>query len=184
MKKLSVIVLLTTLLISGCATTKVDIPELNKVFVTNSKRVDLLPVSAMIKSIDECSYFEGAFRDKTFSALAYITADNTGITLLLLNEFGIEIGSVIYNGTTAQLDSQLFSKKAKCEYLLLDIQNIYCDAQRLKEHYSKYGINFSYCDTERTICKNKKVIEKIQYSDDKIVLTNFIRNYSYTLIKP
>lgn len=170
-------------MILGCASSS----SLHKVYVTNSNRVDLLPVNAISQQIDEYQYFEGEFGDNSFSALLYLQADSQKIRILLLNEFGIEAGSIFYDGETAELKSDFFPKNLKCEYIILDLQNAYADLSALKNHYEKYGLDFEEeifdGKTLRKISKKGETIEEITITESQIVIKNVLRNYKYTLTK-
>lgn len=167
----------------SCASTS----RLNKVYVTNSNKVDLLPTNAISRQIDEYQYFEGIFGEKSFSSLLYLQANQNEINILLLSDFGIEAGSIFYNGETANLESDFFPKNLKCEYIILDLQNAYADFSVLKNHYEKYKIDFEEnSNSERTvrkIIKNSKIIEEIKIEQDKITIENHLRNYKYILTK-
>lgn len=167
----------------SCASTS----RLNKVYVTNSNKVDLLPTNAISRQIDEYQYFEGIFGEKSFSSLLYLQANQNEINILLLSDFGIEAGSIFYNGETASLESDFFPKNLKCEYIILDLQNAYADFSALKNHYEKYKIDFEENSnsekTVRKIIKNSKIIEEIKIEQDKITIENHLRNYKYILTK-
>lgn len=169
--------------LASCATSS----HLNKVYVTNSSRVDLLSPSAILQKIDEYQYFEGEFGEKSFSALLYLQADSQRIQILLLNEFGIEAGSIFYDGETAELESDFFPKNLKCEYIILDLQNAYADSDALKNHYEKYNLDFEeeFSDEKklRKISKEGETIEEITITENQIVIKNVLRNYKYTLTK-
>lgn len=176
-------VLLACIFFASCASTS----PLNKVYVTNSNKVDLLPTAAISREIDEYQYFDGEFGGNSFSALLYLQADKNEINILLLNDFGIEAGSIFYDGKTAHLESDFFPKNLKCEYIILDLQNAYADFAALKSHYKKYKIDFEESSapekTVRKIIKNSKVIEEIGIEKDKITIENYLRNYKYVLTK-
>lgn len=167
----------------SCASTS----RLNKVYVTNSSKVDLLPTNAISRQIDEYQYFEGIFGEKSFSSLLYLQANQNEINILLLSDFGIEAGSIFYNGETATLESDFFPENLKCEYIILDLQNAYADFSALKNHYEKYKIDFEENSnsekTVRKIIKNSKIIEEIKIEHDKITIENHLRNYKYILTK-
>lgn len=179
---LSILISLSLFLVS-CASSS----SLHKVYVTNSNRVDLLPVNAISQQIDEYQYFEGEFGDNSFSALLYLQADSQKIRILLLNEFGIEAGSIFYDGETAELESDFFPKNLKCEYIILDLQNAYADLSALKNHYEKYGLDFEeeIFDGKalRKTSKKGETIEEITITESQIVIKNVLRNYKYTLTK-
>lgn len=181
-----VLPVLPVLLFLSCASA----PKLNRVYVTNTNRVDLLPVEAISREIDEYQYFEGSFGEKSFSALLYLQTDKDSINILLLNEFGIEAGSVYYDGESARFESEFFPKNPKCEYIILDLQNAYADFKALKTHYEKYNLVFEEAiedsaDTEKYVrfIKDKKgrIIEEIVKEPGRITITNRLRNYRYIL---
>lgn len=161
--------------------------SLGKVYVTNFDKVELLPPESISVPVDEYQYFDGNFIGKSFSALLYLQADKNGISILLLNDFGIEAGSIFYDGVTLRLESSFFPENLKCEYIILDLQNVYADLAALKSHYGKYKIDFDENSAPegktRTVAKNGERIEEIQIEKDKITVENFIRNYRYSLVK-
>ena len=177
----------------SCGSTKVA-SNLEKVYVTNTTKVDVLPVDAIFPEFEKYQQFQGSFGDTTLNALAYIQAGPTGIEVLLMNDFGGEIGSISYDGANAKLDSSVFPKKLKAEYIILDLQNAYADTQKLKEHYSKYDLEFCEIKTnistkdgggfsvaERAIAKDGKVIETITIGNGVVKITNLLRGYEYKL---
>ncbi|MBQ0052314.1 MAG: DUF3261 domain-containing protein [Treponema sp.] len=170
-----------SLIFVSCASSNMAGSNLNKVFVTNTNRVDLLPTTAITENLEQYQFFEGNFGKDSFNSMLYLQADSTQITVLLLNEFGIEMGSIYYDGMNAILDSSIFPKNLKCEYILLDLQNAYADSLQLKEHYAKYGLEFAENGTERTVSKKGKTIEKITRADNQITITNLLRGYEYKL---
>lgn len=165
--------------------------SLGKVFVTNTTRVDVLPADAISATIDEYQRFDGKFGESEFGANLYLQADSGGIDILLLNELGIEMGSISYDGESARMDSSLFPEKLKCEYVILDLQNVYADFQVLKRHYKKYKltfVEFVECPTEDSVPKTVRVlskkndeIERIEIQEGKISIKNTLRGYEYTL---
>lgn len=180
MKKFCLI-FLVSFLFAGCASLRNGEGGLNKVYVTNSTPVELLPVQAMVESVEEYQYFEGDFGRQKFASLLYLEADSTHISVLILNEMGIEIGSITYDGKRAVMDSSLFPKQLKCEYILLDLQNTYCDPQLLQEHYKKYGLDFAAADSRRTISRKGTLIEEITFEENLIQIKNHLRGYTYRL---
>jgi len=176
----------------SCGSTNVA-SNLEKVYVTNTTKVDVLPVDAIFPEFEKYQHFQGTFGDTTLNALAYIQAGPTGIEVLLMNDFGGEIGSISYDGANAKLDSSVFPKKLKAEYIILDLQNAYADTQKLKEHYSNYDLEFCEIKTnvstktggftiaERAIAKNGKVIETITIGNGVVTIKNLLRGYEYKL---
>ncbi len=180
MKRLLAIIF-TAVFAAGCTSVKVSEKGLNKVYVTNSTPVDLLPVQAIEQQVELYQYFEGDFGRQQFASLLYLEADSTKISVLILNEMGIEMGSIVYDGKSAVMESSLFPEKLKCEYILLDLQNAYCEVSRLQEHYKKYGLVFTSEGTRRTISRKGELIEEVIFEENNIVIKNHLRKYTYKL---
>ncbi len=162
----------------------------NPVYVTNTKKVYLLPVESIQTPVESYQYFEGDFGSKKFNSNLFLTADSSGISVLILNEMGIEMGLLVYDGESASLESTLFPKSLKCEYILLDLQNAYAEEDALKKHYASYGLEFEEVSQPasqepdvkiRYIKNGKKIIEKISIFEKKIEIDNILRGYSYRL---
>lgn len=162
----------------------------NPVYVTNTKKVYLLPVESIRTPVETYQYFEGDFGSKKFNSNLFLTADSSGISVLILNEMGIEMGLLVYDGESASLESTLFPKSLKCEYILLDLQNAYAEEDALKKHYASYGLEFEEVPQTasqgpdvkiRWIKNGKKIIEKISIFEKKIEIENILRGYSYRL---
>lgn len=181
--------------ITSCATNKSSESSLNKVFVTNTNRVDLLPPDAIKRQLDEYQLFQGSFGKNDMNSTLYLQADSSGISILLLNDFGIEMGSIYYDGTVCELESQILPASIKPEYIILDFQNAYAEPEILKAHYKKYGLDFSRNlkteesggasskIEERIVSKKGKIIEVIQTDEEKrtVTIQNKLRNYTYKL---
>ena len=169
----------------SCSSFNVKKSLLNPVYVTNTNKVSLMPVNAIKDSVENYQMFEGRFADSSFSSLLYLCADNTRIDVLMLNEFGLEMGWIGYDGITAELNSSVFPKNLKCEYIILDLQNVYADSVLLKNHYENAGLLFEEMFMNekkyRYIKKKNTVIEEIIISKEQIVIKNFLRNYEYKL---
>lgn len=168
-------------LFASCASVKEDV-KLNKVYVTNTTPVSLLAPSSIKTQIDQMQYFEGNFGKNSFSSMLYLQADSKEIQILMLNEMGIEIGSLFYDGICCTMESSFFPKNLKAEYIILDLQNTYADIQELKKHYKNYGLDFAQNEKTRTLSKNGTLIEQITEQDNKITIENHLRGYTYRLV--
>ncbi|WP_191014440.1 DUF3261 domain-containing protein [Treponema zioleckii] len=177
----------------GCASTpknQAKKSSLSKVFVTNTSRVDVLPPDSILEEIDDYFLFEGTYGGKTLTATVYLTLNQNEISAVLLNNFGIEMGTINYDGTSAEVQSSLFPKKLKPEYIILDLQNAFASPENLKNHYAKYGFDFCELDageqkTERQLLKKKEIIERIfiDKTENIIKIDNILRGYEYRFTK-
>lgn len=164
--------------------------HLNKVYVTNTTKVPLLPVSAIKEELDLFQIFEGKFGHKSFpNTMLNLQSDSEGIVILMLNDLGIEIGSIEYNGKSCVMNSSFFPKNLKAEYIVLDLQNAYADAEELKAHYKNYNLDFDETSAMingqeakvRTICEKGKIIEQIVLQNSNVEIKNKLRDYTYNL---
>ena len=107
----------------------------------------------------------------------------------MLNDLGIEIGSIEYNGKSCVMNSSFFPKNLKAEYIVLDLQNAYADAEELKAHYKNYNLDFDETSAMingqeakvRTICEKGKIIEQIVLQNSNVEIKNKLRDYTYKL---
>jgi len=187
------IIFLLFLLFFSCATNKnvetFTKETLSPVYVTNKIKVLPLPTNAIKEEISAYQVFSGSFKmkgiTKEFSSPVYLEADENGIVIMMLTDFGMETGTIYYDGKEAKIESSFFPKNIKCEYIILDLQNAYCDTDALKSHYEKNGLNFTEKledeKTIRSISNKKKVIEEITISKKEIIIKNLLRKYSYRL---
>ena len=181
-----------SLVLVSCASSRNAEEEvhLNKVYVTNTTKVPLLPVSAIKEELDLFQIFEGKFGHKSFpNTMLNLQSDSEGIVILMLNDLGIEIGSIEYNGKSCVMNSSFFPKNLKAEYIVLDLQNAYADAEELKTHYKNYNLDFDETSAMvngqeakvRTICEKGKIIEQIVLQNSNVEIKNKLRDYTYNL---
>ena len=157
------------------------------VFVTDSKSVPVLPPPCMDGILDELQLFTGSFGEQTFSSLAYIQADQGGIDITLLNEMGMDMGKLGYDGKNLSFSSPYFPKDVRAEYMVLDIQNAYYDVSALKKQYDASGLAFS-CEhlggkEIRRVLDGDRIVEEIVKDGNAVTITNFLRGYRYDLRK-
>ena len=162
-----VLIFLLSLLIS-CKSTKA-VSSLRPVYITNTKKVNLLGPSAAVGVFEGIQLLNGSFGDTGFSLMSYTQIDATGISLSLMNDFGTDMGNVFYDGTKVIFDSAYFPKALPGEYIICDIQNAYYDKAAVQEI--------------RCISDGKKLIEEITILENTITIKNYLRGYEYNLTK-
>lgn len=191
---LSVFVILSALLFSGCVSSKVqnEEPSLNPVYVTNSKKITLLPTGDLQENKDVEQILSGKYGNQDFSFLCYLLIDENGIFLSLFNEFGVGLGNLSYDGSAAVFDSAFFPKNLKAEYIIFDLQLAYYSSDALENAFDGIGMKFT-CEKNasesgnelnsetRKVFDGKKLVEQIEISGNEIKIQNFLRNYSYNL---
>lgn len=180
----SLLLITILFLISSCKSTRaVKNTELRPVYVTNSKKINLLPPENTTVELDILQQFNGTFGGTDFSMLSFSQIDKSEISLSLINDFGTDMGHLYYDGDHVSFKSAYLPSKLPGEYIVAEIQNAYYDEKVLQENYSKAGLKFE-CETPgfRKIYDGKKLIEEIFISDNKVKIINYLRGYSFELI--
>lgn len=173
-------------ILSSCASKKIETSGLRPVYITNSKKVNLLNPSKACIVFDGLQALNGSFGSQSFSLLSYTQIDAKGINLSLMNDFGTDMGNLFYDGSKVIFDSAYFPKALPGEYIICDIQNAYYDKDELRKNFEAAGLKFEISTTEnveiRKIFDGKKLIEEITVSDNEVKIQNLLRGYSYQLV--
>lgn len=198
-KILIILVLAAFSLLISCKTTgtaksskKITADGLRPIYITNTKKVNLLLPSFTSGVFEGLQLLNGSFGDTSFNLLSYTQIDKTGISLSLMNDFGTDMGNVFYDGDKVIFDSAYFPKNLPGEYIICDIQNAYYDSAALEENYKNAGLTFEdllICletgtpEEVRKIYDRKKLIEEISIKDNTVTIKNYLRGYEYQLTK-
>lgn len=180
------ILIFCSLIFFSCESSKnIEDKATSKVFVTNSKSINILKPDCIAKNIDDIFLLSAKFGDTKFNIISYMQANENGIYLELLNDFGNSMGSLIYENNYVYLDCSFIPKKLKGEYIINDLQFVFYKTEFLEQNYENANLKF-ICNNndeveERFIYSGKKLIEKAEIQKDKIIITNYLRNYEYTL---
>lgn len=190
-KNIVLFVFVILFVFSGCVSSKVqnEEPSLNPVYVTNSKKIMLLPTSDLQENKDVEQILSGKYGNQDFSFLCYLLIDENGIFLSLLNEFGVGLGNLSYDGSAAVFDSAFFPKNLKAEYIIFDLQLAYYSSDALENAFDGIGMTFVSEKNDdngieketRKVFDGKKLVEQIEINGNEIKIQNFLRNYSYNL---
>ncbi len=162
---------------------KITATGLRPIYVTNTKKVELLLPEYALGTYDGIQLLEGTFGDTSFTLLSYTQIDATGISLSLMNDFGSDMGNVFYDGNNVVFDSAYFPKALPGEYIICDIQNAFYDFVVLEDNYVRAGLRFEVGDGFRKVYDGKKLIEEISIIDDTVTIKNHLRGYEYKLTK-
>ena len=195
---ISLACLSVTLLFVSCASAKNQTTDqtshkssLRPVYITNSKKVNLLSPEFTTRTIDEVQLLDGTYGDTSFTLMSYTQINSKGINLSLMNEFGADMGNLSFDGETVVFDSAYFPQALPGEYIICDIQNAFYNPVELEKNYKAAGLDFYselvlYEDGDsveiRKIFNGKKLIEEITITDKKIEINNYLRGYKYTLL--
>ena len=166
--------------------------KLRSVYITNSKKVNLLLPENNAGVFDGLQLLNGSFGEQSFNLLSYTQIDSNGISLSLMNDFGTDIGNLFYDGDKVIFDSAYFPKSLPGEYIICDIQNAFYDTFVLEENYKNAGLIFEKLiilretgspEEYRRIYDGKKLIEEIKITYDTVTIKNYLRGYEYELTK-
>ena len=172
------------LLFLSCKTTRTQKSDnLRPVYITNTKKINLLSPEYNEKTLDTLQLFNGTFGETSFSMLSLTQIDSSGINLSLLNDFGTDMGELFFDGKDVSFESAYLPTKLPGEYIVAEIQNAYYDEKVLKENYSRAALSFvSEASGLRKIYDGKKLIEEIFISDEKVKIINYLRGYTLELV--
>ena len=179
------------------------------VYITNSKKVNLLMPSHAAAVFEGLQLLNGSFGTSSFTLLSYTQIDSSGISLSLMNDFGTDMGNVFFDGQQVIFDSAYFPKALPGEYIICDIQNAYYDEGAVRKNLESAGLKFEVsreagsqtadfaggaelagvtdsADSAdlievRKILDGKKVIEEITILKNTIKIKNYLRGYEYNL---
>lgn len=160
------------------------------VYVTDTKTVSLLPPECMAGSMDTFQLLTGSYGTQHFALQAYTRADADGISMTLLNEMGITVATLSYTKDGTNFQSAYMPDSIRAEYMLLDFQNAYYDADVLRDHYAANGLRFERSREGgrdyRRIYDSRKLIEEIITEENtaagtRLSVQNRLRSYRYEL---
>ncbi len=176
------------------------------VYITNSKKVNLLMPSHAAAVFEGLQLLNGSFGTSSFTLLSYTQIDSSGISLSLMNDFGTDMGNVFFDGQQVIFDSAYFPKALPGEYIICDIQNAYYDEGAVRKNLESAGLKFEVSREAgsqaadfaggaelagvtdsadlieiRKILDGKKVIEEITILKNTIKIKNYLRGYEYNL---
>jgi hypothetical protein len=156
------------------------------VYVTNTNVIDLLPPQNIDGPLDMLTMLNGKFGDTGFYIQAYIQADENGLFISLMNDFGTDMGSLSYTGDRLAFDSSVFPQSLKPQYIAADIQFTYYAADAVRSVLNQAGLDFDVSKSNggtetRKVMHGKKCIEEITKSPGAVKIVNYLRGYEYNL---
>lgn len=185
LSKLSITAIFVSCLMVSCVSVP-KIGNLKPIYVTNMKQINLLPTSSIDSDVDTMMQLQGTFGNQTFTVLTYVQADENGIFMSLMNDFGTEMGDMTYDGFEVNFESAMFPDNLPAEYIINDFQNAFYKTEDLKKNLIASKLNFVITEKEgteiRQVLDGKKVIEEIVLSEDNVLIKNILRGYEFNLI--
>jgi hypothetical protein len=189
-KMCGIIFLLISFCFSSCITNEPESPSFSPVYITNQAKYILLPPPSIDVPLDMAQHISGSYGKRQFVMDAWVQADASSITMTLLNSFGSNMGSLLYDGNSVILDSSYFPSALKPEYIIADFQFCFYRVDVLAEALRSIGLTLeinrreslgvTLVEQRRILSGTKKIIE-IEKTPHMIRYNNLLRNYSYTL---
>lgn len=178
--------ILSAFLFFGCASARhKNGSAVSPVYITNSKRFYLLPPEDIERPAEYFQLLTGSFGEKSFVLQVFLQADEHGLFLSLLNDFGAGMGTLVYDGARISFDSSVFPAGIKAEYIAADLQFAYYKPSALKERLADVNLDFVITEENgaeiRRIMNGKKCIMQISKSGGTVDIENFLRGYRYNL---
>lgn len=174
----------TFLLFNSCLT--VPSSKIEPVFVTNTSAIRILTPENISTDIDQMMLLSVEAGDSSFSTPVYVFADTTGIYITILNSFGIDMGTLDYNGESVDLECSLFPSNLKPVYLINEFQNAYYESSSIQRNLKKAHLVLEVSgdnqNSTRLIKSGKRVIEEIKLENGNSQITNYLRGYKITLL--
>ena len=171
-------------MLSGCASLQ-GVKKMRKVYVTNRKAVDLLPLEFSGEGQDALYELTAVAGGESFSMLLYLQSDKESLSVDFLNSFGTTMGTLFYDGNSVESEIAFMPAKIPPEYLVFDLQLLFYDADAVKTCLDNAGIKSSIDGTGNFVIADgeKQVAIISRDSDSSVSLKNFLRRYEYSLIK-
>ena len=193
MKKISVLVLAAAWLsFFSCVSGKTGTESISPVYVTNTKKVHILSPENCGKSIDDLVLFSGIFNGNEMQFPVLVESNKSGISMVMMNQVGLEMGNLFFDGKSLSFVSSVIPKKVKMEYILADFQFASYPFDVVQRQLEEAGLSFTEeilqsndknGETKilRKIVDGKKVIEEILVDSKCTVIRNNLRGYEFTM---
>ena len=181
-RTIKLIILCAVLLLSltSCRTLSVKMGD--------SSRFTLLPPSAITEPMDSYQLITGSFPGYENVAMeAWFTSDESSLTLMMFAPTGQTMGKVFYDGKDVSFESTFLPEyRIIGLYIIADMQLCFATTGAIGAELSKSDLYMveTYSGnilTKRIIVEDDELVYLIEYQDNGITVTNYLRDYSYTI---
>ncbi|WP_010253136.1 DUF3261 domain-containing protein [Treponema primitia] len=171
----------------SCATTQKPNQNVSPVYVTNRVTYTLLSPDHIEAPLDMAQQISGVYGGQEMLLDAWVQADRGGISIALINSFGVSMGDLSFTGDAISFSSSMFPPSFKAEYVAADFQFCFYRIDALVPALRGLSLVVEIRDTPdgsvevRRIFDKKKLIIEIEKKPDEVRYTNVLRGYAYTL---
>jgi hypothetical protein len=151
------------------------------IYLAGSSKFFLLPAGDIENSLDMAQRISASWQGKDYSFNTWVKADEAGMEMILLNEFGVNMGELSFRDGLLSFSSPVFPKSMKPEYIVADFQLCFYSAPALRKAVEDLGLLFESNGNNRRILQGKTVLIEIEKSANAVRLINHLRGYTYTL---
>ena len=183
MKRTTHLILLSLFLLlslTSCRTLSVKMGD--------DSRFTLLPPSAITEPMDSYQLITGSFPGYENVAMeAWFTSDETSLSLVMFAPTGQTMGKVFYDGKDVSFESTFLPEyRIIGLYIIADMQLCFATTGAIGAELSKSDLYMveTYSGnilTKRIIVEDDELVYLIEYQDNGITVTNYLRDYSYTI---
>ena len=183
MKRTTQLILLSLFLLlslTSCRTLSVKMGD--------DSRFTLLPPSAITEPMDSYQLITGSFPGYENVAMeAWFTCDENDLQLTMFAPTGQTMGKVFYDGKTISFESSFLPEyRIIGMYIVADMQLCFATTGAIGAELSKSDLYMveTYSGnilTKRIIVEDDELVYLIEYQDNGITVTNYLRDYSYTI---
>ena len=183
MKRTTQLILLSLFLLlslTSCRTLSVKMGD--------DSRFTLLPPSAITEPMDSYQLITGSFPGYENVAMeAWFTSDETSLSLVMFAPTGQTMGKVFYDGNDIVFESSFLPEyRIIGLYIIADLQLCFATTGAIGAELSKSDLYMveTYSGnilTKRIIVEDDELVYLIEYQDNGITVTNYLRDYSYTI---
>ena len=183
MKRTTKLILLSLFLLlslTSCRTLSVKMGD--------DSRFTLLPPSAITEPMDSYQLITGSFPGYENVAMeAWFTSDETSLSLMMFAPTGQTMGKVFYDGNDIVFESSFLPEyRIIGLYIIADLQLCFATTGAIGAELSKSDLYMveTYSGnilTKRIIVEDDELVYLIEYQDNGITVTNYLRDYSYTI---
>lgn len=169
----------------SCVTVpKID--GLDRVFVTNTKLINILPASCADTEIDGAAMLTVSAGGQSFNLLSYVQCDDESIYVSLMNDFGVEMGYLSYDGHSVDMDCPLLPPELKGVYIINDLQYAFYDVDDVKQNLMQSKLIFDVQTKDGVVTKSvydgKKLIADVTIDGSLVEIRNYLRGYEYSML--
>lgn len=173
--------LMMLLVLASCTSLKIRMGE--------SSDFHLLPLASVGEPLDSYQLVSGTFPgfDEGMSLEAWLVWDDQSLELMLFAPTGQTMGKVLYDGERLSFESTFMPEyRIIGMYIAADMQLCFATSEALETEFGENGMILieGFDDgrlTRRSVFEDGSPVYEITYSDNVISVTNFLRDYSYTI---